>query len=138
MALRLLLSSALALAAASAASGQEQTAVGQGTLPPIQRDYKDRILAWSRTYYADSRSIRSAAISDPVLIRDDKGRLLWLVCVEAASSAPTARPDAVRHAFGFAPNYVSAPQSRNGATLVRGACDERSLAWRPFPALGRS
>lgn len=127
------------LAAGSPARAFDQNAVALGGLPPIAHDYKARISKWARTYYADPRAVGPAMVSDPVLVRDGTGRLLWLVCFEAANASPSARSTAPeRFAFGFAPNYVSAPLDRRGATLLRADCEERPLAWRPFREFGAS
>jgi hypothetical protein len=129
----------LALAISTAALGQEQREIGAGSLPPIQRDYKARISSWARQFFVAPRAVTGATISDPILVRDGTGRLLWLVCVEATNTAPTARlPGPDRYAFGFAPNYFTAPVERRGATILRTDCDERQLVWRPFPGFARS
>ena len=113
----------------------DQEEVGFGRLPPITRDYRARILSWARHFYVGIRPTGPASISDPLLIRDATGRLLWLVCVETPSVLP--RPE--RLAFGFAPaDYFSAPLERRGATLTPETCGEHPLALRPFPAFGRS
>jgi hypothetical protein len=115
-----------------------QTAVVAGDLPPIAPDYRARISAWARGFYAEPRRLRATQITDPKLIRDHTGRLLWLVCIEAsARDRAGAQMAAQRQAFGFAPGYFSAPLERNRATLVREDCDDPSLAWRPWPELQR-
>lgn len=128
----------LLLAFGASTQAFEQHEVGLGTLPPISRDYKARITRWARTYYLEPRTVGGAMLSDPVLIRDGTGRLLWLVCFEAATGSAASRsPAPERFAFGFAPGYVSAPLDRRGATILRADCDERPLAWRPFREFGR-
>lgn len=118
-------------------SAPDQRAVAPGELPPIAENYRERILRWARRYYAEPRSLRDTAIADPVLIRDAKGRLLWLVCIEADARAVDGTPlGPRRQALAFAPNYMSAPLRRNGAALHPSDCD-RPLAWRPWPALAR-
>lgn len=126
------------LALAGCMAPPSQYVVAPGDLPPIARDFRRSILAWAKLYYAEPASVRGGAISDPVLVRDDTGRLLWLVCIEAdAALVDGGRTGLVRQAFGFAPNYVSAPLARNGATLTRQECDAPALTWRPFPELAR-
>lgn len=126
------------LLAVGSAQAFEQEEVGLGQLPPISRDYKAKITKWARGYYREPRAVTAAMLSDPVLIRDGTGRLLWLVCFEAANGSPSAlSPSPERFAFGFAPDYVSAPLDRRSATLGRPDCDERPLAWRPFREFGR-
>lgn len=110
----------------------DQRAVVAGDLPPIAKEYRGSILAWAKSYYPAPRRVRAARISDPVLARDSTGRLVWLVCIEATT--PATGPE--RQAFGFAPNYVSAPLARRDASLTRDDCD-RPLAWRAFPQLER-
>lgn len=130
---RLLLLASLALGSASAASAQDQEAVAFGSLPPIQRDYRTKIASWARTFFVEPAALTGMTISDPLLIRDGTGRLLWLVCLEAhnpRTSPPPARTE--RHAFGFAPNYFTAPQERRGSSLTYETCYEHTLAWRPF------
>ena len=128
----------LLLALAAAAHAFEQKEVGLGALPPISRDYRSKITKWAKTYYSEPRAVGGAMLSDPILIRDGTGRLLWLVCFEAANGSAAARtPAPERFAFGFAPNYVSAPLDRRGATILRSDCEERPLAWRPFREFGR-
>ena len=132
---RLLLLLAMLAITACTSPHLDQKAVGFGQLPPITREYRARILSWARHFYVETRPPGPAVISDPVLIRDATGRLLWLVCVEAPSGLP--RPE--RLAFGFAPaDYFSAPLERRGATLTPETCGEHPLAFRPFPAFGRS
>ena len=124
---------ALGLSIAGGAAAQVQREVGPGHLPPIARDYKNQIVAWSRAFFADPAAVRGTLLSDPVLIRDETGRLLWLVCLQADNTYPYARePQPDRHAFGFAPNYFSAPNERRFSTLTRDDCDARRLTWRPF------
>lgn len=113
-------------------SGLDPRAVVAGDLPPIDTAYRRSILAWAKSYYPAPRTLRSARISDPVLARDSTGRLVWLVCIEATT--PATGPE--RQAFGFAPNYVSAPLARRDSSLTRDDC-ERPLAWRAFPQLER-
>ena len=116
------------LALSACMSGPDQRAVMTGDLPPIAKDYRQSIATWARTYYASPRALRAARISDPVLTRDSTGRLVWLVCIEA--HVPSA--GAERQAFGFAPNYVSAPLRRRDSSLTRDDC-ERPLVWRALP-----
>lgn len=129
---------ALSLALCGSAVAQDQRELASGSLPPISRDYKARISSWGRQYFVEPRAVTGATISDPVLIRDGTGRLVWLVCVEATNTAQTARPGPSRFAFGFAPNYFSAPVERRYATIMRTDCDERQLVWRPFTGFTRS
>lgn len=112
--------------------GLDPRAVAAGDLPPIDTGYRQSVLAWAASYYPAPRAIRSARISDPVLARDSTGRLVWLVCIEAATPATGAE----RQAFGFAPNYVSAPLARRDSSLTRDDC-ERPLTWRAFPQIER-
>lgn len=136
---------AILAAAALGLSGCVQavppTDVSLGDLPPIVPDYRASIVTWSKTYYAEPASLRGVSASDPTLTRDNKGRLLWLVCFEADARGTDRRYlGAERQAFGFAPNYVSAPLDRRGSSLSREDCDIRPLVWRPwptFPALAR-
>ena len=108
------------------------------TLPPISRDYRTRILAWAGHFYDRPHTLRSTQISDPILIRDSTGRLLWLVCIEADAQARDGRYlGPRRQAFGFAPDYMSSPLERNGATIIRQTCDEHPLVWHRWPALAR-
>ena len=120
------------LALSACMGGLDQRAVVAGDLTPIDMGYRRSILAWAGSYYPAPRALRAARISDPVLARDSTGRLVWLVCIEAA--APSTGPE--RQAFGFAPNYVSAPLARRDSSLTRDDC-ERPLAWRAFPQLER-
>jgi hypothetical protein len=121
----------------AACQSTDQTAVVAGDLPPIAPDYRVRITTWARGFYADPQSLRETRISDPKLIRDGTGRLLWLVCIEADARGDGRHMGPQRQAFGFAPNYFSAPLERNRATLVRQDCDDPTLAWRPWPELQR-
>ena len=126
------------LAACQGTSRPDQLAVSAGDLPPITPDYRVRITDWARGFYAEPHSLRATEISDPVLIRDRTGHLLWLVCIAADSrqkGGDYRGPQ--RQAFGFAPNFFSAPLERNKTTLVRQDCDEQPLVWRPWPQLQR-
>lgn len=106
--------------------------------PPISRDYRAQIIAWAGHFYDDPHSLRATRISDPVLIRDSTGRLLWLVCIDADARARNGGYlGPTREAFGFAPNYMSSPLQRNGATIIRQSCDEHPLVWHRWPALER-
>lgn len=134
MARRLTLLAMLALSACGTPA-LHQEAVGPGALPPITADYRGSILAWARRSYVDRRTLAHPRLSEPELIRDSSGRLLWLVCLEVENRG---RPDPDLRAFGFAPNYFSAPLQRNGSSLVADYCRERRLAWTPFPELLRS
>lgn len=135
---QLLLCAIFALAACAPDTLPQQEAVGYSTLPPVQRDYKTLIANWGRNYYASPRAIASPAISDPVLIRDSLGRLLWLVCVRAENlGRGGAMPGPEVQAFGFAPNFFSAPLNRNGVSIVSDYCAEHPLTYRPFPELAR-
>lgn len=129
----------LALLGLSAcASAPEQEAVGLGELPPISRDYKGQVIAWAQGFFADRRALRQPVLSEPVLIRDSTGRLLYLVCLEVVNTASGARADGPeRFALGFARNYFSAPLQRFGSSLTNQFCDERPLAFRPFPEIAR-
>lgn len=105
-------------------------------LAPIAPDYRKSIVVWARGFYADPHSLRGVMISDPVPARDGNGRLLWLVCIEAdARGRDGAYLGSERQAFGFAPNYVSAPLERRGASLTRDDCGTRALTWRPWSGL---
>lgn len=127
------------LAATAPAIAFEQRELGAGHLPPITQGYQAQIVRWSGRFFADrNAALAGSSLSAPVLIRDGTGRLLWLVCLQAPNAGPD--PDTggyQRHAFGFAPNYFTAPQERRRATLTRDYCDERPLAWRPFGASAR-
>lgn len=115
------------------AGAQDQEAVAYGSLPPIERGYPARIALWARSFFVDPAAIAGSMISDPRLIRDGSGRLLWLVCLEAPNPLTTPPPARTqRHAFGFAPDFFTAPQERRGSSLTYEACDDPSLAWRPF------
>lgn len=132
---RILATLALVLGTAVPASAFDQSEIGPVSLAPITKDYPARITQWAATYFADRNALAGASISAPQLIRDGTGRLLWLVCLEAPNAGPDPRTGGrLRQAFGFAPNYFSAPQERRRATLTRDYCDERSLAWRPLHA----
>ena len=135
----LLLAAVLIIQGAPAARAQVQEDVAAGGLPPIESGYKARIVAWAGRTFAAPRALRAAEISDPGLIRDGTGRLLWLVCIQVVNDAATARSAAPeRFAFGFAPGYFSAPLQRVGATLRRTDCDGQALVFRPFRELGRA
>lgn len=124
--------------AACQGAGPGPGLVAAGDLPPITPDYRKRIATWASEFYAEPRSLRGTQISDPVLMRDRTGRLLWLVCIEAdARAAGGGYMGPQRQAFGFAPNYFLAPLERNNATLVRQDCDASPLIWRPWPELQR-
>ncbi len=88
----------------------------------------------ARGFYAEPESLRGLQISDPVLMRDRTGRLLWLVCIEADARQRGGDYMGVqRQAFGFAPTVsMSAPLDRKSTTLVREDCDEHPLAWRTW------
>lgn len=137
---RFVLLAALALSACS--PPLPPTDVTAGDLPPIAPDYRASIVAWSRRFYAEPASLRGVATSDPVLTRDTHGRLLWLVCFEGeARGRDGGDLGRRREAFGFAPNYVSAPLERRGSSLSRQDCDIRPLVFRPwsdFPALTKT
>ena len=134
----LLAMSGLTGLAACQSTTPDQTAVAAGDLPPIAPDYRTRITTWARGFYAEPQRLQGTRISDPKLIRDGTGRLLWLVCIEASARERGGNQmQTQRQAFGFAPNYFSAPLERNRATLVRGDCDDPTLAWRPWPDLQR-
>lgn len=127
---------------ACTASGPSQNAVAAGDLPAIRSDYSAAILAWARGFYAEPHGLRETAISDPLLRRDDTGRLVWLVCIaanarERAGGYTGGYMGVQRQAFGFAPNYMSSPLERNRSALTREDCDDPRLAYRPFPALAR-
>lgn len=137
---RLRILSALALAGAMAAPALafDQRELGPVSLAPITRDYPSRISRWASNFFVDRNALAGARLSSPVLLRDGTGRLLWLVCLDAPNAGPDPRTGGVqRHAFGFAPNYFTAPQQRMRATLTRDYCDERPLAWRPFHGRAR-
>lgn len=128
-----LLASLLFAAVAPPAAAQDNEAVASGSLPPIERTYRDRIVVWARGFFAQPASLGRLAISDPVLIRDSSGRLLWLVCLDAEN--PTTSPPPYRterHAFGFARDFFTAPLERRGSSLTFQTCDEHALSWRPF------
>lgn len=120
------------LALSACMGGPDPRAVAAGDLPPIAREYRQSLLTWARSYYPAPRALRAARISDPLLARDSTGRLVWLVCIEATTPATGLE----RQAFGFAPNYVSAPLARRESSLTRDEC-ERPLSWRAFPQLER-
>jgi hypothetical protein len=123
------------LAACQDSTAPQQLDVGAATLPPIAKDYRAQIVDWARGFYRDPRTLQGTQISDPILIRDETGRLLWQVCIVADARGPDGRyMGPQRQAFGFAPNYFSAPLQRNNSTLIRENCD-RPLTWRPFPEL---
>ena len=116
----------------------DQEAVGLGEMPPLSPDYKTRIVEWAKFFFPDPRTLRSATLSDPVVIRDQSGRMLWLVCVEAENTAATAGPiGPQRYAFGFHGAYMTAPRVRASSPLVNQRCDEQPLSYRPFRELVR-
>ncbi|WP_375460998.1 hypothetical protein [uncultured Enterovirga sp.] len=128
-----LLASLLYGATAVGASAQDQEAVGFGSLRPIERGYGARIATWAKGFFVEPAALRGLSISDPILIRDGTGRLLWLVCLEARNPLTTPPPARTeRHAFGFAPDYFTAPQERRGSSLTFQTCDEQPLVWRAF------
>lgn len=114
-------------------SGPDQRAAMPGSLPPIARDYRAKIAEWARRYYVEPAALRDAALSDPVLTRDGTGRLLWLVCLDV-DAGPAAGGRQLQ-AFGFAPNYVSAPLERSGSSLNREDCTRTPLTWRNWPGM---
>jgi hypothetical protein len=117
-------------------TGPDQTAVIAGDLPPLGPGYRARIADWAKSFYAEPRTLRGTRITDPKLIRDRTGRLIWLVCIEAdARARDGGYMGPQRQAFGFAPNYFSAPLERNRATIVRQDCDDPTLLWQPWPGL---
>lgn len=119
--------------ATGGASALVQQEVDGGTLAPITGEYRGMIVRWARRYYAEPKAIGPAAISDPVLVRDGTGRLLWLVCLEIPNPPVRTMPGAPeRLAFGFSPEMFSAPHERNRTTLSRTDCESRPLAYRPF------
>lgn len=135
---QLILAATLGLAACATEPVPRQEAVLHGQLPPIQREYRAMIVGWSRTYYATPRAIASPRISDPVPIRDGSGRLMYLICVSAQNLGRGGAPAGPElHAFGLGPNFFTAPQNRNGSTLVAQDCIDRPLTYRPFPELAR-
>lgn len=135
---RPILLASLLLGLAGPAPAQEQEAVAYGSLPPIPRDYRARIATWAQTFFVDPAALRGMSISDPMLIRDGTGRLLWLVCLDARNPLTTPPPARTeRHAFGFAPGFFTAPQERRGSAITYETCDERPLTWRPFQLSAR-
>ena len=126
---------AVVLGLAGCGTATPSADVSPGDLPPIQADYGARVARWARGFYADPRSLRNASISDPELVRDSSGRLVWLVCVEA-DAAGTLGPE--RQAIGFAPSFVSTPLARSGSTLSRADCGLHALKWRPWTLPDRS
>lgn len=119
--------------AQEAAPGQLD--IGPGSLPPLDKAYRNQIVDWARNFYVDPGSLTETEISDPVLVRDTTGRLLWQVCIVANARGRDGRyMGPQRQAFGFAPGFFSAPLNRNKSTLIREDCD-RPLTWRPWPQL---
>ena len=128
-----LLGLAVALAASGVSASVIQEEVDGGSLPPINDDYRAMIARWARRYYAEPRSVGPAAVSDPVLVRDGTGRLMWLVCLEVPTPPRRTVPGAPEFlAFGFSPDIFSAPHERYRTTLSRSDCEARPLAYRPF------
>lgn len=131
-----------ALALSACSPPLPPTDVTAGDLPPIAHDYRASIVAWTKRFYEEPASLRGVSISDPVLTRDSHGRLVWLVCFEGeARGRDGGYLGSEREAFGFAPNYVSAPLERRGSSLSRQDCDIRPLVfrpWRDFPTLARA
>lgn len=115
-------------------SEPDRQAASVEDLPPIAPDYRAQIAAWARGFYAEGRSLAGSSVSEPVPARDSKGRLVWLVCLDVPSPAAATEPGQTLHAFGFAPNYMSAPLRRNGSSLNPDDCAKRPLRWRPWPA----
>lgn len=137
--LQVLAISALLATPAQALEWLDQREVGAGYLPPIAADYRAKIINWGTGFFANRNALAGASASSPALVRDETGRLLWLVCVEAPNAGIDPNTGLVqRHAFGFAPGYFSAPQGRVKATLTRQDCDERPLAWQPLHVSART
>lgn len=133
---------ALASSLASPSSALEwldQREVGPGYIAPINPQYRTMIVNWGNGFFANRNALAGASVSRPVLVRDETGRLLWLVCVEAPNAGIDPDTGSVqRHAFGFAQGYMTAPQARAKATLTRQDCDARPLAWQPLHATART
>lgn len=99
----------------------------------IPADYRVKIVAWARRYYAEPASVRILAISDPAPVRTGAGQEVWLVCAEIDAHARGGGPMGARRiAFGFGAGPLSAPNERSGIDLRNEDCELRPLAWRAW------
>jgi hypothetical protein len=118
----------------------ETTLTDRSDLLPLGEDYKPKIVGWAKDFFYDPRSLRGVQVSEPVPVRDNTGRLMWLVCMEAdAKQANGAYMGPQRFAFGFTrAGYASYPLQRVEARIAKRDCDQLPLVWRrPWPALER-
>ncbi|WP_315831799.1 hypothetical protein [Bradyrhizobium prioriisuperbiae] len=79
----------MALAATACASGGDETAPYSGgsalAVQPYPATYRADLLAFMRTYLNDPRSVRDAAIAEPVQ-RDVGGKQRYVACVRYSAS----------------------------------------------------
>ena len=98
----------------------------------IPADYRQKVVDWTRRYYAEPDSVRLLAITDPVPVRLTAGTELWLVCVELdARERGGPYMGARRIALGFGSAF-SAPMERSGVDLKNEDCEAPHLAWRAW------
>lgn len=136
---------ALGVAASGLAGCNYDRTPNFAVAPPsakIAPDYRGRIAAWAKRYYAEPDSVRFLGITDPVPVRLTGGTGVWLVCAEIDArgrGGPYMGPR--RIAFGFGTDVFSAPMERSKLDLANEDCDTRQLAWRdwrgPEPGTGR-
>ena len=96
-------------------------------------DYRQKIVAWTKRYYVEPDSVRFLAIAEPIPVLVTGGEPVWLVCVELDArerGGPYMGPR--RIAFGFHPEFFSAPMERSKKDLQNNDCDARQLAWREW------
>jgi hypothetical protein len=101
-------------------------------LPP---DYRQKIVAWTKRYYAEPDSVRFLGITDPVPVLTTGGAAMWFVCAELDArerGGPYMGPR--RIAFAVHPELFSAPMERNKVDVQNEDCDDRRLAWRAWPS----
>ena len=106
-------------------------------------DYRQRIVAWTKRYYVEPDSVRFLAITEPIPVLVTGGPPIseqvpgavsvWLVCVELdARERGGSYMGPRRIAFGFHPEFFSAPMERSKKGLQNNDCDARQLTWREW------
>ena len=96
-------------------------------------DYREKIVSWTKRYYAEPDSVGFLGITEPVPALTTGGVATWFVCAELDArerGGPYMGPR--RIAFGFHPEFFSAPMERSKVDLQNEDCDDRRLAWRAW------
>ncbi|MER2268685.1 hypothetical protein [Methylobacterium oxalidis] len=109
-------------------------ASGDAKARPVTQVEKAAIISWMRSNLADPHDLRSARISDLLIVPGANGRLVTIVCVDFNRKIRVGH-SAGLYRMAFAPTAAGLAYSNTSSNVVSATCYLPQVVMRAFPEL---